>query len=275
MQSETDIYHYTTPPQMAKYKNITPTIYRQELKGKILVTAMSLFKREGIKRVKMDDIAQALSISKRTLYETYENKEQLLCEGVIYEHQLRQEQLRQFTEQAENEIEVVMEFIRQEIVLLGGVNPLFFSELAKYERVVELLNEEHEQKRLHSMEFVKRGVEKGYFRSDINYDIVTKMSDAVVQHVMMTRMYEEYPLSEIFRNHVDILFRGIFHTLHCPELLDQGIQLTCIFNIHHEVTAEQSVMTVDIDASHHDLLFFRDDAGNVVYNTDIIITDDA
>lgn len=209
MQSETDIYHYTTPPQMAKYKNITPTIYRQELKGKILVTAMSLFKREGIKRVKMDDIAQALSISKRTLYETYENKEQLLCEGVIYEHQLRQEQLRQFTEQAENEIEVVMEFIRQEIVLLGGVNPLFFSELAKYERVVELLNEEHEQKRLHSMEFVKRGVEKGYFRSDINYDIVTKMSDAVVQHVMLTRMYEEYPLSEIFRNHVDILFRGI------------------------------------------------------------------
>ncbi len=209
MQSETDIYHYTTPPQMAKYKNITPTIYRQELKGKILVTAMSLFKREGIKRVKMDDIAQALSISKRTLYETYENKEQLLCEGVIYEHQLRQEQLRQFTEQAENEIEVVMEFIRQEIVLLGGINPLFFSELAKYERVVELLNEEHEQKRLHSMEFVKRGVEKGYFRSDINYDIVTKMSDAVVQHVMMTKMYEEYPLSEIFRNHVDILFRGI------------------------------------------------------------------
>lgn len=209
MQSETDIYHYTTPPQMAKYKNITPTIYRQELKGKILVTAMSLFKREGIKRVKMDDIAQALSISKRTLYETYENKEQLLCEGVIYEHQLRQEQLRQFTEQAENEIEVVMEFIRQEIVLLGGINPLFFSELAKYERVVELLNEEHEQKRLHSMEFVKRGVEKGYFRSDINYDIVTMMSDAVIQHVMMTRMYEEYPLSEIFRNHVDILFRGI------------------------------------------------------------------
>ncbi len=209
MQSEIDIYHYTTPPQMAKYKNITPTIYRQELKGKILVTAMSLFKREGIKRVKMDDIAQALSISKRTLYETYENKEQLLCEGVIYEHQLRQEQLRQFTEQAENEIEVVMEFIRQKIVLLGGVNPLFFSELAKYERVVELLNEEHEQKRLHSMEFVKRGVEKGYFRSDINYDIVTKMSDAVVQHVMLTRMYEEYPLSEIFRNHVDILFRGI------------------------------------------------------------------
>lgn len=209
LQSKTYIYHYTTRRQMVKFKNITPTTYRQELKGKILVTAMSLFKREGIKRIKMDDIAQALSISKRTLYEIYENKEQLLCEGVIYEYQLRLEQHRQFTERAENEIEVVMEVIRQDIVRLGGINPLFFSELAKYERVIELLNAEHEEKRLHSMEFVKKGIENGYFRSDLNYDIISKMSDAVVQHVMMSKMYEEYPLSEIFRNHVDILFRGI------------------------------------------------------------------
>ena len=209
LQSKTYIYHYTTRRQMVKFKNITPTTYRQELKGKILVAAMSLFKREGIKRVKMDDIANELSISKRTLYEIYENKEQLLCEGVIYEYQLRLEQHRQFTEQAENEIEVVMEVIRQDIVRLGGINPLFFSELAKYERVVELLNKEHEDKRLRSMEFVQKGIENGYFRSDLNYDIISKMSDAVVQHVMMSKMYEEYPLSEIFRNHVDILFRGI------------------------------------------------------------------
>lgn len=194
---------------MAKLKNITPTIYRQELKGKILVAAMSLFKREGIKRVKMDDIAQALSISKRTLYEIYENKEQLLCEGVIYEHQLRMERLRQFTETANNEIEVVMEVIRQDLVRLGGINPLFFSELGKYDRVVKYLHEKHEEKRLSSIEFVKSGIEHGYFRADLNYDIVSKMSDALIEHVMMTKMYGKYPLSEIFRNYVNILFRGI------------------------------------------------------------------
>lgn len=194
---------------MAKLKNITPTIYRQELKGKILVAAMSLFKREGIKRVKMDDIAQALSISKRTLYEIYENKEQLLCEGVIYEHQLRMERLREFTETANNEIEVVMEVIRQDLVRLGGINPLFFSELGKYDRVVKYLHEKHEEKRLSSIEFVKSGIEHGYFRADLNYDIVSKMSDALIEHVMMTKMYGTYPLSEIFRNYVNILFRGI------------------------------------------------------------------
>ena len=34
-------------------------------------------------------------------------------------------------------------------------------------------------------------------------------------------------------------------------------------------------MTVNIDAPHHDLLFFGNDAGNIVDNTNIIITDDA
>lgn len=58
------------------------SIYRETLKGKILTAAMAAFTKKGIKAVKMDDIAAALSISKRTLYELYENKEDLLLEGI-------------------------------------------------------------------------------------------------------------------------------------------------------------------------------------------------
>ena len=190
-------------------KNNTLSNYRQELKGKILTTAMKMFERQGIKHVRMDDIAQALSISKRTLYEIYENKEQLLCEGVKYEHQIRLEQLRKFSEQAKNEMEVVMEVIRLNMLHLGQINPLFFSELQKYDRVVRFLQEQHEERRSNSIQFVKSGVEHGYFKSDLNYDIIAKMSDAVLNHVMMTKMYEEYPMSEIFKHHINIVFKGI------------------------------------------------------------------
>lgn len=193
----------------AMLKNNTQTNYRQELKGKILVTAMTMFKRQGIKLVKMDDIAQALSISKRTLYEIYENKEQLLCEGVKYEHQLRLEHLRQFSEHARNEMEIVMEVIRLNLLHLGQINPLFFSELQKYSRVVKFLQDQHEERRSHSIRFVQSGVEHGYFRSDINYEIVSSMSDAVMNHVMMTKMYEQYPISEIYKHYVNIVFKGI------------------------------------------------------------------
>ena len=56
-------------------KTCTQTLYRQELKGKILQTAMEEFTQKGVRAVKMDDIATRLSISKRTLYEIYSNKE--------------------------------------------------------------------------------------------------------------------------------------------------------------------------------------------------------
>lgn len=59
--------------------------YRQELRPRILETAMTLFRKHGIRQVKMDDIAATLGISKRTLYELYANKEKLLLEGVIHE----------------------------------------------------------------------------------------------------------------------------------------------------------------------------------------------
>lgn len=57
------------------YKIIPQTLYRKGLKEKILQTSMQMFKVHGIKAVKMDDIATRLSISKRTLYEIYANKE--------------------------------------------------------------------------------------------------------------------------------------------------------------------------------------------------------
>ena len=47
------------------------TAYKKALKGRIMETAMKAFAERGVKAVKMDDIAQMLSISKRTLYEIY------------------------------------------------------------------------------------------------------------------------------------------------------------------------------------------------------------
>lgn len=49
-------------------------------KDDIVAKAMEMFVQEGCRRVTMDDIAKALRISKRTLYETFANKEAVLEE---------------------------------------------------------------------------------------------------------------------------------------------------------------------------------------------------
>ena len=54
------------------------TAYKQGLRVKILTTAMADFRQRGIRGVTMDDVATELGISKRTLYEIFDKKEDLL-----------------------------------------------------------------------------------------------------------------------------------------------------------------------------------------------------
>ena len=60
----------------------TITEYKKGLREVILNTAMKAFAEKGIRAVKMDDIAESLTISKRTMYELYATKEELIYEGV-------------------------------------------------------------------------------------------------------------------------------------------------------------------------------------------------
>ena len=50
--------------------------------------------------------------------------------------------------------------------------------------------------------------------------------------------------------------RHLLHTANRSEFADELFQSRRVVYIHGEVSAEQSVVTVNIDAAHHDFLFF-------------------
>ena len=78
-------------------------------KGDIVAKASEKFVREGCRRVTMDDLSKELRISKRTLYETFANKEVLL-EAVLME----------IKEQSRRGQEAYMDKVREK-----GANPLY------------------------------------------------------------------------------------------------------------------------------------------------------
>ena len=198
-------------------KNGHPTNYRQELRDKILRTAIRLFKQHGVKSVKMDDISNALAISKRTLYEIYDNKEELLLAGVRLDKMNKRQQMEAFaTKGNHNEIEVMAKFVKIQMEDLNNISPLFFSEIGLYKRVVSFIQEHKAEQRRYILDFIQQGVEHGYFMPGLNYDIVIDMGDGVMNHVMETKLYEQYPIQEIFHNYVSVLMRG-----YCT---DKGIQ---------------------------------------------------
>ena len=75
---------------------------RVELRERIITAATEAFTSKGIKSITMDDIAAALGISKRTLYEVFADKESLLKECILQKQAERDKYLQEIYEQSNN-----------------------------------------------------------------------------------------------------------------------------------------------------------------------------
>ena len=53
-----------------------------------------------------------------------------------------------------------------------------------------------------------RGVEEGFFRSDINYQIFNVMIEVFMRHIMDKELYKTISLTDIFRNVIMVMLRG-------------------------------------------------------------------
>jgi len=186
-------------------KNYNSTAYREELRRNILVVAMSLFKKNGVKSVKMDDIATEMGISKRTLYELYSNKADLLYECVRNDKQNLRKHLIEYAKTISNEMEILTYVFRLQANDLGETSPAFFTDISKYEKTVEFLHRHKLRTKKNSQTFIESGIAHGYFREDVNYEILDRLGDAAMDHIMSSKIYRLYPLKEIFRT-VMIIF---------------------------------------------------------------------
>ena len=202
-------YVFLQKKYMLMRTSVNPTVYRRELKGRIIEVAMREFKQKGVRSVKMDDIARILSISKRTLYEIYSDKQELLLEGVRLEEQRRDEQMFSFAnEKGKGAIDIIVEFYRMQIKNLANVNPVFFEDVKKYKKVWDYIHERHLIHQQNGLQFLKRGVEDGFFRDDVDYVLISQLAEDISRFVIDSHMYTKYSLEHVFRNIIFLFFRG-------------------------------------------------------------------
>lgn len=183
--------------------------YRQSLKTRILEAASDAFSQKGIKSVRMDDIAQSLNISKRTLYEIYENKEVLLYECLKTSKARAQEEMTFIAAQRANVMDIILDIYRSKMSQLQKINPQFYSDLEKYPQLQSFLEEQHDKDRTKLKDFLRRGIEEGYFKGDINVDIIAKVFDAINEYMKNHKLYTEFPLEQLFNNMLFVTIRGI------------------------------------------------------------------
>ncbi len=191
---------------MQEKKPITP--YKKGLREVILKAAMKAFIEKGIRAVKMDDIAESLAISKRTMYEIYGTKEELLYEGL---KAVRESRKAQFMEMGKEKdlMEILLKVYHIRVEEANATNPLFYDDLVMYPRVLRYLTREQKKSREDMIQFFERGVQEGYFRDDINYELAALLFDALGRYIQQERLYNKYSIKEIFRGMPLVLLRGL------------------------------------------------------------------
>lgn len=199
------------------YNDNTQTNYRHDLKQKILRNSMREFLNKGVRSVKMDDIAKKLGISKRTLYEIYSNKEELLLECVrLHEEEYDKHISAYASEGGHNVIDIIIEFYKCKIGNLSDVTPQFFQQLCKYDNVMHFLESKQDEREKHALSFFQQGVREGFFRSDVDFQIVMRMGTASMEMLANDKSYGTYTLRYVLHNVIFIIIRGL-----CTE---QGIK---------------------------------------------------
>lgn len=191
---------------MQEKKNISA--YKKGLREVILNTAMKAFQEKGIRAVKMDDIAESLTISKRTMYELYATKEELLYEGV---KAYRERQKAKIVELSKGKdlMEILMKYYRIKVEEGHATSQAFYNDLIKYPRVFRYLNREKMHTRENLLKFFERGVYEGYFRDDINYELAARLFDAIARYVIEQRLYSLFTIEELFTSLSFVSLRGL------------------------------------------------------------------
>ncbi|MDR2058138.1 MAG: TetR/AcrR family transcriptional regulator, partial [Dysgonamonadaceae bacterium] len=107
-----------------------------ELRERIIESASELFFHKGIKSMSMSDIANAAGISKRTLYEVFRDKEELLETCIKSQMEKTERELEALSANSTDVIETLMQIHARHLKEMRNVNPTLIHDLQKYHPLI-------------------------------------------------------------------------------------------------------------------------------------------
>ncbi|MCM1109012.1 MAG: TetR/AcrR family transcriptional regulator [Clostridium sp.] len=182
---------------------------REKLRQEVIACAGAAFMEHGIRPVKMDDIAEGLAISKRTLYEMFENKEALLLAVSVHFHDEFRREMEAVEKQTDNVLDLILHSFLLEYRCVKHVNPRFYDDLRRYPLVEAYQRQVHDHNAGKALECLAKGVRQGLFRQDVNLRIFLLMQDAAFRFVFGTEACHGFPVSELYSSSFLVNIRGI------------------------------------------------------------------
>lgn len=184
-----------------------------ENRDKIIDGAAELFRKYGIKAVTMDSLAAHLGVSKRTIYENFSDKDDLL-KGVLTAMAARQKELvERILRESDNAINAIFRLIELNVEHFFTMSPAFMEDIKRFHQ--EMMFRKDTKCELpdykNNKMVIERGIKEKLFRKDINDDIVNRTIYLMVLSVMNTDLFplESFSRREVVMNSIVNYLKGI------------------------------------------------------------------
>jgi len=178
----------------------------------ILNIASRLFEQFGIRGVSIDNVCNELRISKKTFYNYYSQKEDLVEAVLVYQRNIQHEKFTKIFKN-KNAIDSLILTIREIKKNIGQESLAMFNDLEKYYPKVNDKFEQLGKEEIRSgfERFLNQGIEEGYFRDDLDVEMI-----ALFHSLQMKKTFEQmsqdpkkYSKKRIFDFFIDLMIHLI------------------------------------------------------------------
>jgi AcrR family transcriptional regulator len=200
-----------------------------EPRERILKGTEELFFRYGIKSVTMDDIARHMGISKKTIYLSFKDKDEIV--HTLMEVKLREDEhnCHQLSENSENIVEEMFLHMKQMGTMMGKINPNAFYDLQKYHPKSWDLFKDFKENCIQRLveEALTKGIRDGIVRKDINPRIMAKLRMEEIEMGFNPQLFspDKFNVLEVQLALIDHFLHGIC-TIKGHKLINKHKELT-------------------------------------------------
>jgi AcrR family transcriptional regulator len=147
------------------------------MREEIVKESITLFLKYGFKSVTMDEIAQHMRISKKTIYNHFPNKEQLVEESAIAHFEFIIDRIKTISNQAKDPIIELYQLKKEATQHLSNEKNSPQYQLQKFYPKIYVGLKKREFRELGKFfsNSIRKGINTGLFRPDLDVDFVTRI----------------------------------------------------------------------------------------------------
>jgi AcrR family transcriptional regulator len=175
-----------------------------ETNTRILAFAESLFMQRGIRAVSMDEIAVGLGMSKKTLYQYFADKDDLVDAVVAAHLERMQTDARKWRDQAQDAVHEMFITMEQIQLHLSNMDPILLHDMKKFHPRAYQRFREH--KDVFLFELIRAnmqwGITEGLYRSDLDIDVLCRYRLASMMLAFNTELFspQQFNLGKLSQN---------------------------------------------------------------------------